>query len=330
MNHFDKLQQFGLNIPIIQAPTGSIAGIELAAAVAAAGGMGGMGLTWTPTDKAVGMVEAVRAKTSKLFHVNYALAFAPDSLPMVLEAGAPCITFSWGNPTPFVERVRSHGALLGIQVTNREGARLAASLGADFLICQGTEAGGHVQATRPLREVLTEVLEVAENIPVFAAGGIANGKQMAEVLLQGALGVVMGTRFVATEESLAHPEYKRRIVEANSDATALTVCFDGGWAYAAHRVLRNSTLEKWEAEGCPPSGKRPGEGEIVGYSDSKAEIFRYEDTAPRKGFTGKIEQMCLYAGTSVEGIDDIYGAGEVVRGVWSEAQEILAGCGATE
>jgi NAD(P)H-dependent flavin oxidoreductase YrpB (nitropropane dioxygenase family) len=301
-----------LTSPLFQAPTGSIAGPELCAAVSEAGGLGAMGLTWTAPDEASAMVQGVRERTARPFQVNFVLHFPPQSLEAVLNVGAPVITFSWGDPTPYLSTVRAAGAQVGIQVTTPEGARRMVDLYPDFLICQGVEAGGHVQSTTPLWDLLPRVVAVAGEIPVVAAGGIADGAGVAKALRLGAKGALLGTRFVATVESRAHPDYKAAIVRATAADTALTVCYDGGWPYAAHRVLRNSTLEAWEAAGSPPVGQRPGEGEIVAYTASGEPIYRYEDTGPRVGMTGDIAAMCLYAGTSCAGISDIPTAAEVM------------------
>ncbi|HLV82083.1 MAG TPA: nitronate monooxygenase, partial [Chthonomonadaceae bacterium] len=114
---------FGLHYPIAQAPTGSIAGPELAAAVSAAGALGAMALTWTPPEIAAEQVRQVRAATDRPFLVNFALAFPPASLSAALDAGAPIVSFSWGDPAPYVSMARSAGALIGMQVTSAAGAR---------------------------------------------------------------------------------------------------------------------------------------------------------------------------------------------------------------
>jgi NAD(P)H-dependent flavin oxidoreductase YrpB (nitropropane dioxygenase family) len=227
-----------------------------------------------------------------------------------LEAGVPVVTFSWGDPEPYLAPVRAAGAAVGIQVTNVAGAQRALQFAPDFLICQGIEAGGHVQSTRSLWEVLPLIVEAAAGTPVVAAGGIADGTGITRSLRLGAAAAMLGTRFVATQESRAHPEYKRLLVEETE--TALTVCFEGGWPQAAHRVLRNGTLERWEAAGSPPPGQRPGEGEVVAQTATGEAILRYEDTTPRVGFTGEISELCLYAGTGVAAIRDIPTAAQVI------------------
>lgn len=306
-----------LRYPIWQAPIGSLAGPELATAVSNAGGMGSMAFTWTEPDVAAEQVRQVRSQTDKPFFVNFALAFRPVALQAALDAGAPIVTFSWGNPQPYLESVRAAGAYFGIQVTNIAGARRAIEQGADFLICQGHEAGGHVQSHTSLWALLPRIVNVACGVPVIAAGGIALGQEIAKALSIGAAGTILGTRFAASQESRAHEAYKRQLVDATGE-TALTVCFDGGWPYAAHRVLRNTTLEAWEAAGCPAVGSRPGEGDIVARTADGETIYRYEDAAPRQGYTGDIEAMCLYSGTGSGVIADIPPAAELVERLWRE------------
>lgn len=311
--------------PIWQAPTGSIAVPELCAAICNAGGLGAIALSRIEPGEAAQRVRQAREATDKPFQVNFALAFPPHALDAALDAGVPVISFSWGNPVQEALRVRAAGASFGVQVTNVEGAKRALDLGADFLICQGIEAGGHVQSTTPLWDLLPTIVAEAGNVPVIASGGIGDGHGIAKALDFGASGAMLGTRFVATQESGAHPLYKERLIAATAVQTALTVCFDGSWPYAAHRVLRNKTLEEWEAAGCPPSGRRTGEGETVGLTAGGEPILRYDDTAPRAGMTGNIEEMCLYAGTSIEAVRDIPSAAEAVERLMREYQSQLAG-----
>jgi nitronate monooxygenase len=316
MRNFDAVLD-GLKYPIWQAPTSSLAGPELAAAVSGAGGMGSLALTWTSPELSVEQIHQVRSQTSNPFLVNFALAFPPLALDHALDAGAPIISFSWGNPESYLDRVRSSGAMFGIQVTNGTGAKRAIDQGADFLICQGVEAGGHVQSTTSLYESLPHIIESANGVPVIAAGGIADGSGIAKFLEMGAKGTMLGTRFLATKESRAHDEYKRMLVESTGE-TALTVCYDGGWQYSTHRVLRNSTLENWEASGCPTHGTRPGEGDTVSMTANGEPILRYDSAAPRDDYQGNIEAMCLYSGTGSGAIKDVPGAAELLARLWQE------------
>ncbi len=154
--------------------------------------------------------------------------------------------------------------------------------------------------------------------PVFQApiGSVARRELAAAVSQAGGLGAC----FVATHESRAHDLYKRRLVEAGARDTALTVCFDGGWPHAAHRVLRNSTLDEWEAAGCPPPGRRPGEGDRTATKPGGRDFLRYEDTLPRATMVGNPQAMCLYAGTSCEDIRDVPPVRELMERLWNECE----------
>ena len=276
-----------------------------------------MAMTWTEPDDAAAQIREVLGQTANPFFVNFALAFPPDSLDSCLEAGAPIVTFSWGDPAPHLSKVRAAGAFLGIQVTNVAGAKRAVDLDADFLICQGTEAGGHVQSTTSLWESLPRIVDAARDTPVIAAGGISTGAHLARVLSVGAKGAILGTRFLATKESQAHPDYKRLLVDSRE--TSLTICFDRGWP-SPHRVLRNSTLEAWEAAGCPVAGSRPGEDDAVAFSADGEPVLRYASSEAHRSFTGNIEAMCLYAGTGVSEISDVPSVAEMMERMWLECE----------
>jgi len=301
------------NLPrIIQAPLGGLASAELVVAVCNAGGLGTLALSWTDPHVAAQLVRGVRAQTSGAFAANFVLSFEPRALLSALEAGVPAVTFSWGLPGALMCTVRSFGAAVGVQVGSLEGARRALDAGCDFLICQGVEAGGHVQSSTPLRRLLPAIVTEARDIPVAAAGGLADHDDVAQVKALGARAAMLGTRFVASMENRAHPRYKQALVAAGPGATALTGCFDGGWPYALHRVLRNSTLATWEAAGCPPSGHRPGEGDIVGTHPSGTLVHRYDDTPPSAEMSGDIMDFCLYAGSGVHKITRVDCARDIV------------------
>ena len=311
---------FGLRYPIFCAGFGNSAIPELAIAVSNAGGLGALGTAGVSADEVRQRVSRTKAGTSRPFAVNYLLAFEPATLPMALDAGAPIIQFAWGiPPAESVGAIRKAGAKMGIQISSVAGARRALDSGSDYLICQGTEAGGHVQSTKALYEVLPAVIEEAKTVPVVAAGGIANGAQIRRALLAGASGVLMGTRFVATKEAGAHDEHKGAITRAKAADTVLTVCFQDGWANAPHRALRNRTLEMWEAAGCPPAGKRPGEGDILTTNAmTGVSKRRYSATHPGRDDRGAITELVLYAGQGVDAIRDIPSAGELVARLWKE------------
>ena len=208
---------------------------------------------------------------------------------------------------------------MGVQVPNVDGARRALDLGADYLICRGVEAGGHVQALSALYESLPAVIADAKSIPVLAAGGIANGAHIRRALLAGASGVLIGTRFIATREALAHEEYKTALTRAKATDTVLTICFQDGWPNAPHRALRNRTIDMWEAAGCPPPGKRPGEGDaLTTNAVTGATKRRYSVGSPIQDDRGTISDLPLWSGQGVDAIRDLPSAADLVPRLWRE------------
>jgi len=302
-----------LRYPIMQAPIGSACSVELASAVTRAGGLGSLAMTWDSPTKAGEIVETLNHSLTGPYAINFVMAFECKSLPVVLEAGAPVITLSWGMPKRTVELIKRSNSLLGIQVGSVQGALAAARLGADFLICQGIEAGGHVQSSTPLHALLKEVVALDTGLTLIAAGGIGNREDVAAILDCGAHIAALGTRFVNALESRAHPVYQQAIIDAGEEDAAFTCCFDGGWPNANSRVLRNPTLSGWEAAGCPPVGKRPGEDDVIATTARGLNIPRYSIASPVDTTTGQLFDLALYAGTSCRHIADVLPAAEIVR-----------------
>ena len=149
------------------------------------------------------------------------------------------------------------------------------------------------------------------SVPLVAAGGIADPTAARAALAAGAQAIAMGTRFVASTECEAHPSYKSALVRAKGDETVLTDLFDIGWP-APHRVLRNSTFDRWEAAGRPPSGSRPGEGDQVARSAGHP-VPRYAVNLPRVDVEGDIEAMAMYSGQGVGSIVAEEPAGGIVE-----------------
>jgi len=224
----------------------------------------------------------------------------------------PVVTFSWGDPSPFVPALHAAGVRVFAQVGSVAAGETAAAAGADALIAQGLEAGGHVESTTSL-PVLVAALRRRTGLPVIAAGGIADAATAAAARGAGAAAVAVGTRFVASEESTSFDSYKEALVAAGADDTVLTGVFDVGWPDAAHRVLRNSTYRAWEAAGCPAPGARPGEGDVVGTYRGDP-IPRYSVESPGPGVeSDDPEALCLYAGQGVELIDGVLPAARIVE-----------------
>lgn len=320
---------FNLKYPIIQAPTDGPATSALAIAVSNAGALGALPLTWVSPDLAYKRVMEVRSKTSGSFFAGYVLNFPTTSLDKAIEAGIQIVQFSWGLPDrELVKKLRDHAIKIGIQVVERESALRALDLGPDYLVCQGIEAGGHVQGNKPLMTALEEVLSVANDVPVAASGGIATGQQIRKYISAGAAAAVLGSRFVATVESVAHPEYKRELVAAGAAAdTVVTVCLNKDWSNATHRLLRNNTsFQMWQAAGFPPGpprGDRPGEHDIVGWEEDGSVLERYVSNVPVTGMKRcDVNALGTYAGEGVPYIKDIPPAKELVIRLWNEFQTI--------
>ena len=310
----DAARRLGITLPIVQAPIGSASTPELAAAVSNAGGLGMLAGTWRSPEQWREAIELTRTLTSFPFGVNFVLAFDPEArLQIALEAGVTVVSFFWGDPAPWVARVHHAGAIVVHSVGSGEEARSAAGAGVDVLVAQGVEAGGHVRGETPLVQLLAEVRGAAAGVPILAAGGIADASDVRTALVAGADGVWVGTRFVASHESAAHADYKRRLVEATESDTILTDLFDIGWPDAPHRVIRNSTVREWESAGRPSSGQRPGEGKPVAQHRDGRQVMRYEDMPPIEGMSGHLEALPHYAGRSVERIDRVLPAAEIVH-----------------
>jgi nitronate monooxygenase len=297
----------GCESAVMQAPLGRGAAARLASEVSRAGGLGTLGASWTDPGMLRDHIRSIARVTDRPFCVNLVLDFAQDErLEVVVEERVPWVSFSFGLRADLIARARAGGARVLVQVASAEAARAAASARADALIVQGVEAGGHVQSVVGLLPLLAEVRR-AVSLPLLAAGGIADPASARAALAAGASAVVMGTRFVASEECDAHARYKARLLAAEGRDTVLTQLFDVGWP-APHRVLRNSTYELWEAAGCPPSGQRPSEGRNV--ADG---IPRYAVNLPLSSTGGDVEAMAMYAGQGVGAIDAVEPAAAIVE-----------------
>jgi nitronate monooxygenase len=297
----------GCEVPVMQAPLGRGAAAQLATEVSQAGGIGTLGASWTEPAILREQIRSIARATDGLFCVNLVLDFEQDErLEVAVEERVPWVSFSFGLRPELVTRARAGGARVVVQVASAGAARAAAAAGANALIVQGVEAGGHVQGVVGLLPLMAEVRR-AVSLPLLAAGGIADPASACAALAAGAEAVVMGTRFLASDECDAHPRYKARLLEAMGDDTVLTELFDVGWPMP-HRVLRNSTYERWEAAGRPSPGERPGEGEEVSQG-----MPRYAVNLPLSGIEGDIEAMAMYAGQGVGVIDAVEPAAAIME-----------------
>ena len=314
----------GIELPIVQAPIASSP--ELAAAVSNAGGFGMLQGSWLSPKRLRETVRATRELTDRPFGVNLALEWPQEErLDAVLEEGVPAVSLFWGDPSPLAGRVHDAGATLICTVGSAAEAHSVVEAGADVVVAQGWESGGHVWGQVALFPLVPCVVDAVSPVPVVAAGGVADGRGLAAALALGAAGVWVGTRFVASDEIPLMPFYKDRVLEASETDTVYGIVFDIDWPDAPHRALRNSTVRRWEEAGRPRPGERPGEGEVVAAWPSGDPILRYSDALPKPGMTGDLEALALYAGQSAGLVKDVRPAGEIVRSLAAEAERILSG-----
>jgi NAD(P)H-dependent flavin oxidoreductase YrpB (nitropropane dioxygenase family) len=264
----------GCELPFQLAAMGGVGTAELATAVVSAGGLGMVNRQTDPVAGACGK--------------NFLMPFVPDIDHLRRAATTSrVVEFFYGDPRPdLVTAVHEGGALAVWQVGSVAEAVAAVEAGCDFIVAQGTEAGGHVRGTLSLDELLPQVL-AAVRTPVVAAGGIATPGRVADLLRSGAAGVRVGTRFLASAESGAHPEYVDRLLAATAGDTVITDWFGEGWEHAPHRVLRAA-----EAAARVSGWRRP------------APPARDVDRSPG--------DMAMYAGTGVGEVRSIERAADIV------------------
>jgi NAD(P)H-dependent flavin oxidoreductase YrpB (nitropropane dioxygenase family) len=312
-----------INLPIWNAGMGmGMAGAELCSAVSNARGLGVLGLGGMPPAAMRAVIAQTRKLRSRAFGVNIIMPMMVEGqIECCFDEDVPLMVLFWGDPTPYINDAHRRGIIVVSQCGDVEEAVRAAEAGVDGVIVQGTEAGGHVKATRPLADVLKETVRELGSLPVIAAGGIATGEDVIRALKAGASAVSMGTRFVATNEALALESYKNRITTTNANETVLTKLFDIGWPDAAHRVIRNRAFNDWEQAGSPPSGERPDENSIIGaLGDGRdaVELPRYSVAPPMHNYHGDLEEAALYCGESCDRIDAIISTENVMQQLVAE------------
>jgi NAD(P)H-dependent flavin oxidoreductase YrpB (nitropropane dioxygenase family) len=314
-------RRLGLRHPVVQAGMGGVARAELVAAVSGAGGLGMLGMIRMAPEFIREQIRRTRALTDRPFGVNLVPPVAPApgvdaQLAVCLDERVPVVSLFWCDPAPFVDRCHAAGAVVMLQVGSVEEARRAAAAGVDVVVVQGVEAGGHVRGQVGTLPLVPTVVDAVPQVPVVAAGGIVDGRGLAAALALGADGVWVGTRFVASEESEAHPEYKKRLLEAHEGDTVYTETFHGGWPpHSPHRALRNALTDGGAAPGGPVGRARVG--------DRTVDVPAFAAATPTIHTEGRIELMANYAGQGVGLIDNVLPAAEIVERIVTEAERIV-------
>lgn len=305
----------GIRHPILLAPMDTIAGSRLVRAVSEAGGFGILGGGYG--DRARLETEARELRGFAPFGIGFitwSLAKQPELLDIALDAGPQAIMLSFGDPAPFAPRIKARGARLICQVQSEDMAKQALDAGAEILIAQGTEAGGH-GASRTTVDIVPAIVDLAAGrVPVAAAGGIADGRGLAAMMMLGASGVLIGTRFYASVEANGAEEAKQRIRAADSNDTVRGVIVDWSrslfWpAPFTARTLLNDHIRRWT-------------GREIELMQRAAEVA--VDYAAARA-AGNFEVAAVFAGEAVGLIHDIPPAAEIVERIATEAEQLLEG-----
>ena len=302
--------------PIALGGMGSATSPALVAAVSRAGGLGALGCHYLTPEQISERVAGIRRETNKPFGLNFLLFDTrEDSLDAALELRPAVMQFAWARPEQDLKGYFDRAHEAGCKVTHMAGAVpeavRAAKAGADVIIAQGTEGGGHVgfMASMPL---IPMVVDAVAPVPVLAAGGFADGRGLAAALALGADGILLGTRFLASVESPLHPNFKQAIVDSDGHDTQLSEIPDIAagqvWPGAMTRSRRNGFVERWA-------------GREWALRQNRAEAHAKLQAARQ---VGDVDEGPLSMGQDAGLIRDIPPAEEIVRRIAQEAEEILA------
>ena len=310
-------QMFSLDYPIMSAPMAMHSGGRLAAAVSKAGALGSFGgihrsgdPNWVRSE-----VDRIRSETGRPFGIGFITNFIPMLAPLfdaAIEAKPSVIAFSFGSPGPYAEKAKAAGAKVMCQVQSMTHAREAVAAGADILVAQGNEAGGHTGMMN-LLPLLVSVLDAFPDTPVLASGGISSGRSLAAVLAAGADGAWVGTAFLATPECVEVPEeHKQTIVQSSGEDTIFTraydVLFGMPWPEGiGERVQRNKFTDEWHGR----------EKEIAERREELAPMVQAAESDFNSGL-----RAILY-GQSAGAVSAIRPASEVVRTICDDAERLL-------
>jgi nitronate monooxygenase len=314
MLHTHLCDLLGINHPILNAPMGGTAIGALAAAVSNAGGFGmiggtsGEGPDWLRTQ-----IRTAREKTAQPFGVGFISAFPgiDDLVQVALDEQVAVINHSFADPTPYVAAAKARGVRIFAQVQSVAQAQRAARAGVDAIIAQGTEAGGHTGVAGTLA-LVPAVIDAVGDIPVLAAGGIADGRGLAAVLMLGAVGASLGTRFVASEEWGGGAWEQQAVLAATADDTLRTSVYDQVRgapfpAGIADRVLRNGFNSTWE-------------GRTTEINAQRAELQRLLEQGSQAQDPAVVD---ISAGVAVGLIHSLEPAGVIVQRIVAEAEALL-------
>lgn len=301
----------GIEHPILSAPMAGVAGGALAGAVSQAGGLGLVGGGYIDAEWIEREWTALGNARAGIGFITWRLADQPAVLDAALAHRPAVVMLSFGDPAPYLGRIRDAGAVAICQVQTVTDARAAAGAGAQVIVAQGADAGGH-GASRGTFALVPAVVDAVGGIPVVAAGGVGDGRGLAAALAMGAAGVLVGSRFYASAEAQARPEAKLHAVAASGDHTLQSSVYDRvrGFDWPAPfrlRTLRNRFTERWH-------GREAAMAETI---DSVRDGFA------RAVENGDMEEAAVVVGEAADLIRDVPAAGELVRRMVDEAEAAL-------
>ena len=307
----------GVEHPVMLAGMGGVSYADLVAAVSAAGGFGCLGASTMSTTRMVDEIAAVRAATDRPFGVDLLTAMPGsmvEQVERIIEGGGSVFVAGLGVPGEVVDLCHANGVLVVNMCGKVDHARRALDAGCDMVVAQGTEAGGHTGQVATMPLVPQVVDAVGDRIPVVAAGGIVDGRGLAAALALGADGVWMGTRFIATPEARSVVGYKDALLAAREDATTISRAFSG----KTMRVLRNGYTQYFEDH---PEELQPFPGQLGRSMQDGA--WHLGGGAATEGVDPSREGYPT--GQGVGAITALEPAGDLVRRIVAEAEQVIAG-----
>ena len=287
---------------------GSVSTPDLAVAVADAGGVGTITALGMPPEYLDGLLAEMTGRTNGVLAVNFLTEQMDREAVAAAAARVRIIDFFWAEPDPaVVDIAHAEGALACWQVGSPDEAVAAVDAGCDLVAVQGVEAGGHVRGRTPLAPLLEATLDRVE-VPVLAAGGIGEGEQFADVLAAGAAGARVGTRFVASTESGAHPLYKQAVVDAAEGSTEITA------AFAVCPLCATSPRAR-VLSSCVHALDEFGDGDVgeTVMGGQRVALAKGHGMPPGAAASGRIDAMAMYAGESVGRVDAVEPAAQIIR-----------------
>ncbi len=320
--HTSICDLLGCRYPILQSGMGGVARSELAAAVSEAGAFGCLGMVRETPAKILEQIDEVRARTDKPFGVNLIPAATDPELfnaelDACLSVGVETLVYFWDIVPDAIKRAKDHGCRVVHQVGHVDAAVQAEAAGADAIIAQGVEAGGHVHGSVSSLVLLPQIVD-AVSIPVLGSGGFASGRSLVAAMSLGAQGIQCGTRFLATDESFAHDIHKQRVIEAAATDTLHTDAFAINWPpHSPVRVIKNEVTERFVER---PFGYLPEDFEREPIAEEEGRpVYLLSTDSPLKSMTGDLEKLALFAGQVSGLIHSTEPAAKVVQRIVDEA-----------